>query len=138
MINKEYDVPYKIDSNIHYLEILNLLREGSKTILDLISQMQFFYEVPQYEEKYKDSIQANIEIISVFKENINTLDFSDLKKLENNIQNMFSNTFSKKKNHFFIPYHIIEYNYFSLYFFAVYSNYKLVNYNKFIFIHFGY
>ena len=78
LINKEYDVPYKIDSNIHYLEILNLLREGSKTILDLISQMQFFYEVPQYEEKYKDSVQANIEIISVFKENINALDFSDL------------------------------------------------------------
>ena len=90
LINKEYDVPYKIDSNIHYLEILNLLREGSKTILDLISQMQFFYEVPQYEEKYKDFVQANIEIISVFKENINSLDFSDLKKLENNIKEFLS------------------------------------------------
>ena len=41
--------------------------------------MQFFYEVPQYEENYKDSVQANIEIISVFKEYINALDFSDLK-----------------------------------------------------------
>ena len=90
LINKEYDVPYKIDSNIHYLEILNLLREGSKTILDLISQMQFFYEVPQYEEKYKDSVQANIEIISVFKENINSLNFSDLKKLENDIKEFLS------------------------------------------------
>ena len=90
LINKEYDVPYKIDSNIHYLEILNLLREGSKTILDLISQMQFFYEVPQYEEKYKDFVQANIEIISVFKENINSLNFSDLKKLENDIKEFLS------------------------------------------------
>ena len=50
LIIKECDVPYEIDSNIHYLEILNLIREGSKTLLDLINQMQFFYEVPQYEE----------------------------------------------------------------------------------------
>ena len=86
LIIKEYDVPYKLDSNIHYLEILNLIREGSKTLLDLINQMQFFYETPQYEEKQKDSIQANIEIISVFKENISTLDFSNLKMLENDIK----------------------------------------------------
>ena len=86
LIIKEYDVSYKIDSNIHYLEILNLLREGSKTLLDLINQMQFFYETPQYEEKHKDFIQTNIEVISVFKENIGTLDFSDLKMLENNIK----------------------------------------------------
>ena len=86
LIIKEYDVSYKIDSNIHYLEILKLIREGSKTLLDLINQMQFFYETPQYEEKHKDFIQTNIEIISVFKENISTLDFSDLKMLENNIK----------------------------------------------------
>ena len=86
LIIKEYDVSYKIDSNIHYLEILKLIREGSKTLLDLINQMQFFYETPQYEEKHKDFIQTNIEVISVFKENIGTLDFSDLKMLENNIK----------------------------------------------------
>ena len=86
LIIKEYDVSYKIDSNIHYLEILKLIREGSKTLLDLINQMQFFYETPQYEEKHKDFIQTNIEIISVFKENISMLDFSDLKMLENNIK----------------------------------------------------
>ena len=90
LIIKEHDVSYKIDSNIHYLEILNLLREGSKTLLDLIDQMQFFYETPQYEEKHKDSIQENIEIISVFKENFSTLDFSDLKMLENNIKEFLS------------------------------------------------
>ena len=90
LIIKEYDVSYKIDSNIHYLEILNLIREGSKTLLDLINQMQFFYETPQYEEKHKDFIQTNIEIISVFKENISTLDFSDLKMLENNIKEFLS------------------------------------------------
>ena len=90
LIIKEYDVSYKIDSNIHYLEILNLLREGSKTLLDLINQMQFFYETPQYEEKHKDFIQTNIEIISVFKENISALDFSDLKILENNIKEFLS------------------------------------------------
>ena len=90
LIIKEYDVPYKLDSNIHYLEILNLIREGSKTLLDLINQMQFFYETPQYEEKQKDSIQANIEIISVFKENISTLDFSNLKMLENDIKEFLS------------------------------------------------
>ena len=90
LIIKEYDVSYKIDSNIHYLEILKLIREGSKTLLDLINQMQFFYETPQYEEKHKDSIQANIEIISVFKENFSTLDFSDLKMLENNIKEFLS------------------------------------------------
>ena len=90
LIIKEYDVSYKIDSNIHYLEILKLIREGSKTLLDLINQMQFFYETPQYEEKHKDFIQTNIEIISVFKENISTLDFSDLKILENNIKEFLS------------------------------------------------
>ena len=90
LIIKEYDVSYKIDSNIHYLEILKLIREGSKTLLDLINQMQFFYETPQYEEKHKDFIQTNIEIISVFKENISTLDFSDLKMLENNIKEFLS------------------------------------------------
>ena len=52
--------------------------------------MQFFYEVPQYQEKYKDFVQANIEIISVFKENINSLNFSDLKKLENDIKEFLS------------------------------------------------
>ena len=90
LIIKEYDVSYKIDSNVHYLEILNLIREGSKTLLDLINQMQFFYETPQYEEKHKDSIQENIEIISFFKENFSTLDFSDLKMLENNIKEFVS------------------------------------------------
>ena len=90
LIIKECDVPYKIDSNIHYLEILNLIKEGSKTLLDLINQMQFFYEIPQYEEKYKDFIQTNIEIISLFKENIGTLDFSDLKILENNLKEFLS------------------------------------------------
>ena len=90
LIIKEYDVSYKIDSNVHYLEILNLIKEGSKTLLDLINQMQFFYETPQYEEKHKDFIQTNIEIISVFKENISTLDFSDLKMLENNIKEFLS------------------------------------------------
>ena len=90
LIIKEHDVSYKIDSNVHYLEILNLIREGSKTLLDLINQMQFFYETPQYEEKQKDSIQANIEIISVFKENISTLDFSNLKMLENDIKEFLS------------------------------------------------
>ena len=90
LIIKEYDVSYKIDSNIHYLEILKLIREGSKTLLDLINQMQFFYETPQYEEKHKDFIQTNIEIISVFKENISTFDFSDLKILENNLKEFLS------------------------------------------------
>ena len=90
LIIKEYDVSYKIDSNIHYLEILKLIREGSKTLLDLINQMQFFYETPQYEEKHKDFIQTNIEIISVFKENISTLDFSNLKMLENDIKEFLS------------------------------------------------
>ena len=90
LIIKEYDVSYKIDSNIHYLEILKLIREGSKTLLDLINQMQFFYETPQYEEKHKDFIQTNIEVISVFKENINALDFSDLKILENNLKEFLS------------------------------------------------
>ena len=90
LIIKEYDVSYKIDSNIHYLEILKLIREGSKTLLDLINQMQFFYETPQYEEKHKDFIQTNIEIISVFKENISTLDFSNLKILENDIKEFLS------------------------------------------------
>ncbi len=90
LIIKEHDVSYKIDSNVHYLEILNLIREGSKTLLDLINQMQFFYETPEYEEKQKDSIQANIEIISVFKANISTLDFSNLKMLENDIKEFLS------------------------------------------------
>ena len=51
--------------------------------------MQFFYEVPQYEEKYKDFVQANIEIISSLKKTL-ILNFSDLKKLEIDIKEFLS------------------------------------------------
>ena len=87
LIEEEHELLFDIKSNEHYLEMLNLLREGAKTILDLIDQIRFFYETPEYEDKSKELINLNIETIKSFSSCMKDLDFKNLQNLESDIKN---------------------------------------------------
>ena len=90
MIDTEYEVSFNIKSNDKYLDILNLVREGAKTVLDLINQIKFFYEVPSYEEQHKELITSNIEVVKIFSENIENIDFNNQQNLENDLKSFLS------------------------------------------------
>ena len=86
LIEEEYEISFDLKSNEHYLEMLKLLREGAKTIIDLIDQIRFFYETPEYEDKCKEIINSNIETIESFSSYFKDLDFKDFKNLESGIK----------------------------------------------------
>ena len=90
MIDTEYEISFNIKSNDKYLDILNLVREGAKTVLDLIDQIKFFYEVPSYEEQHKELITSNIEVVKIFSENIKNIDFNNQQNLENDLKSFLS------------------------------------------------
>jgi glutamyl-tRNA synthetase len=90
LIDTEYEVSFNIKSNDKYLDILNLVREGAKTVLDLIDQIKFFYEVPCYEEQHKELITSNIEVVKIFSENIENIDFNNQQNLENDLKSFLS------------------------------------------------
>jgi glutamyl-tRNA synthetase len=90
LIDTEYEVSFNIKSNDKYLDILNLVREGAKTVLDLIDQIKFFYEVPCYEEQHKELITSNIEAVKIFSENIENIDFNNQQNLENDLKSFLS------------------------------------------------
>jgi len=90
LIDTEYKVSFNIKSNDKYLDILNLVREGAKTVLDLIDQIKFFYEVPSYEEQHKELITSNIEVVKIFSENIGNIDFNNQQNLENDLKSFLS------------------------------------------------
>ena len=66
--------------------MLNLLREGAKTVLDLIDQIRFFYETPEYEDKSKELINLNIDTVKSFSSCMKDLDFKNLQNLESDIK----------------------------------------------------
>ena len=86
LIEEEHELSFDIKSNEHYLEMLKLLREGAKTILDLIDQIRFFYETPEYEDKSKELINLNIDTVKSFSSCMKDLDFKNLQNLESDIK----------------------------------------------------
>ena len=87
LIRNNYNVSYDLDSNDKTNEIFDLMREGVKTLIELIDISEFFYTVPDYKEINKSMIDDSKNILEAFKADLDSFSFESHEALEGDIKN---------------------------------------------------
>ena len=87
LIRNNYNVSYDLDSNDKTNEIFDLMREGVKTLIELIEISEFFYTVPDYKEINRSMIEESKNILENFKADLDSFSFQSHEALEGDIKN---------------------------------------------------
>ena len=64
-------------SNDKKIEIIDLMREGSNNISNLVDELTFFYEEPDISDEFIKSIKIDKNLLDSFKEELKEVDFKD-------------------------------------------------------------
>ena len=69
-INENFSLSEKFINNNKKTEIIDLLREGSNNISELVDELTFFYEDPYLTDEIINAIQIDKNLLSLFKEEL--------------------------------------------------------------------
>ncbi len=72
---------------IKQMRYLILMREGVKTLIELIEISEFFYTVPDYKEINRSMIEESKNILENFKADLDSFSFQSHEALEGDIKN---------------------------------------------------
>ena len=86
LIRNDYNISYNLDANIKTIEIFNLMREGVKTLIELIDMSEFFYTVPDYKEIDRSIIEDSKNILVNFNANLGSFSFDSHETLEADVK----------------------------------------------------
>ena len=76
-INENFSLSEKFINNNKKTEIIDLLREGSNNISELVDELTFFYEDPYLTDEIINSIQIDKNLLVLFKEELKEVNFKD-------------------------------------------------------------
>ena len=76
-IKDNFSLSEKFMKNDKKFEIIDLMREGSKNISNLVDELTFFYEDPDISDELMKNIQIDKSLLDSFKEELKEVDFKD-------------------------------------------------------------
>ena len=76
-IDTNFSLSDKFIQNPKKIEIINLLRESSNNIIQIIEELTFFHDDPELTQDLLTSIQIDKDILEKFKEELEEVNFND-------------------------------------------------------------
>ena len=76
-IDENFSLSEKFTNNDKKTEIIDLLREGSNNISELVDELTFFYEDPYLTDEIINAIQIDKNLLALFKEELKEVNFKD-------------------------------------------------------------
>lgn len=76
-IEKNFSLSDKFNQNPKKIEIIDLLRESSNNIIQIIDELTFFHKDPKLTEELLTSIQIDKDLLEKFKVELEEVDFND-------------------------------------------------------------
>ena len=76
-IDENFLLSEKFINNDKKTEIIDLLREGSNNISELVDELTFFYEDPYLTDEIINAIQIDKNLLALFKEELKEVNFKD-------------------------------------------------------------
>ena len=76
-IEKNFSLSDKFNQNPKKIEIIDLLRDSSNNIIQIIDELTFFHKDPKLTEELLTSIQIDKDLLEKFKVELEEVDFND-------------------------------------------------------------